>query len=552
MKNLLKFFACSAVLLFVAACQKDDEITTFSKQQEEAKMTTISFEEFKQNVNAYNELDRVARHKLEKIRVNDPNGFYYDTKDIVLITYKDLKTYTIPVYGGRERQKTFRNLVIQDKAGRNPHSFLLHYTLTNDDLIKLAENKPIPNLPEKTVLTAPDGGDEEYIFRASDGNCYYYAASFTPNPANSVQIFIEGLGVITAERVECPPDLGFTENDNGGGGDGGDGGDNGGGGIDNGMPINIYIPYPATPDTGPITNPAWPIGGGSPNIPDTPIITVPTTNLLFQRFKNQLPGDDYIWLLYEADQEIRDMIEDLLGNTGGNEYLEREEVANKLVDFMQDEDNEERVEFILDYLEEEDYSDESVALVEEIIDAINEYYELDSTPDDELIDDFTESVLNPEIDEFDEDDDDAGPSCESFNYTSTGSNWQEAAVTNIHFIVAVINPSTGGLSINITLDYPQPVLFGCPKVLNVGNTIITPGIAATVSAKALNRSIGESVSKYGNKPVTNAIVDIYFKSRLKHNFPLYLPGGRVNFNPSNYSVVPTPYQTNALGTGDCD
>ncbi|HYD90713.1 MAG TPA: hypothetical protein VEA37_04400 [Flavobacterium sp.] len=86
----------------------------------------------------------------------------------------------------------------------------------------------------------------------------------------------------------------------------------------------------------------------------------------------------------------------------------------------------------------------------------------------------------------------------------------------------------------------------------MGSTIVTPGIAASTSAQALKRSMGETVSKYGNKPVSNTIIQIYFERKLKYNYPLYLPGGRVNFNSNNYSVVPTPYQTSALGNGDCD
>jgi len=48
------------------------------------------------------------------------------------------------------------------------------------------------------------------------------------------------------------------------------------------------------------------------------------------------------------------------------------------------------------------------------------------------------------------------------------------------------------------------------------------------------------------------LVKLYFESRLKHNYPLYLTGGRLEIHPMNYNVPPTQYQTNAFTTGDCD
>lgn len=141
------------------------------------------------------------------------------------------------------------------------------------------------------------------------------------------------------------------------------------------------------------------------------------------------------------------------------------------------------------------------------------------------------------------------PSCESFDFKSTASNWQESAVKNIHFTVVVLSPN--GAYVNHVVEFANAVLFGMPKNIQIGNTNVTAGVAATVSANILALSMRETVAKYGNKPVSGLIVDLYFESRLKHNFQNSVPGGRVNMHPQNYTVPPTQYQTNAQGTGNC-
>jgi len=146
---------------------------------------------------------------------------------------------------------------------------------------------------------------------------------------------------------------------------------------------------------------------------------------------------------------------------------------------------------------------------------------------------------------------DAPPSCESFNFKNKiGSLWQESAVKNIHFNIVVISPN--GYHFSQIINYPNAILFGAPTNLSVGNTDISAGLAATLSAKAVETSMSETVSMYGNKPVSELTVRLYFEDRLKHNYPLYIPGGRVNFNASGFSGTPTDYKTNMFGTGNCN
>ncbi len=145
----------------------------------------------------------------------------------------------------------------------------------------------------------------------------------------------------------------------------------------------------------------------------------------------------------------------------------------------------------------------------------------------------------------------APPSCQSFNFQNkTGSLWQESAVKNIHFNIVVISPK--GYEFIQIINYPNAILFGVPTNIQIGNTDISSGLAATLSAKAIDVSMSETVKMYGNQPVTELTVRLYFEERLKHNYPLFIPGGRVNFNAATFSGTPTNYITNMFGTGNCN
>ena len=197
------------------------------------------------------------------------------------------------------------------------------------------------------------------------------------------------------------------------------------------------------------------------------------------------------------------------------------------------------------------YPNEAMEFAEELIDLAIEYLNSygNSTENQNFISSIINDILNPENDEVEPEDIDIDPNCESFNFQQTSSNWQESAVTNIRFRVIIVSPD--GLYVNHVVEFPQAVLFGCPINLSIGDTYISPGLAANVSAQALEQAMDETVKKFGNKSVTSMVVELYFKQRLKHNYPLFIPGARVNFNPSSYSVTPSPYQS-SFGNGDCN
>lgn len=141
------------------------------------------------------------------------------------------------------------------------------------------------------------------------------------------------------------------------------------------------------------------------------------------------------------------------------------------------------------------------------------------------------------------------PSCESFNFIKVGSLWQVAMVKNINFRVLGVSPK--GIQILHVLSYPQAVYFGTPTNVKVGSTNITSGIAANTSARALQKSMQEVIDKYGGTDVSDLILDQYFRERLIHNYPLYVPGGRVKFNPTE-NIPATNYKTNTFTAGNCN
>lgn len=145
-----------------------------------------------------------------------------------------------------------------------------------------------------------------------------------------------------------------------------------------------------------------------------------------------------------------------------------------------------------------------------------------------------------------------GPSCKSFNFENTTAFWQEAAVRNIKFTIYLLDYQ--GIKYKYTISFPQPVLFGMPSNFTKGGEI-GPGASAEASANALNNTMSEIAKEYANTYSSENKVERAFMDKLKYNYPLYIPGGRINFNATNYTVSPTEYKTEYktewLGTGNC-
>jgi len=141
------------------------------------------------------------------------------------------------------------------------------------------------------------------------------------------------------------------------------------------------------------------------------------------------------------------------------------------------------------------------------------------------------------------------PSCESFNFTSKpGTIWQESAVKNIYLRIILL--SNNGVEIVHVISFPQPVLFGAPTNVKIGNTDITPGLAANAAALALRTVMNDVNNKFKLTNTSDMIVEQYFRTQLEKEIPLRIPGGRVQFNSST-SLPATEYKTTAIYSSDC-
>lgn len=144
------------------------------------------------------------------------------------------------------------------------------------------------------------------------------------------------------------------------------------------------------------------------------------------------------------------------------------------------------------------------------------------------------------------------PDCASINFIKmAGLPWQEAAVRNINFKIQIIQSLTPLISSIETIVLPQAVSFQMPTNTTIGNTNITPGMAASIVAKAINAAMIETKNYYKAVPATELMVNQFFKKALKDNFELMVPGSRFQLNPIA-TVPPTEYKSNWFFPSNCN
>ncbi|WP_411031667.1 hypothetical protein [Spongiimicrobium sp. 3-5] len=147
---------------------------------------------------------------------------------------------------------------------------------------------------------------------------------------------------------------------------------------------------------------------------------------------------------------------------------------------------------------------------------------------------------------------DIPPSCKSFDFRSTGANWQESSVIGIRFNIFVLQ-IIGGVRVRKkhTILFTQPVKFGLPRKFANGTTIPS-GLAAEIGAKAINHAIDDVISKYHNIVVNStSVLRSDFQSKLKKEFREFSNGGRVNFNDMTSATRATQYRTYGVIPDNC-
>jgi len=365
MKQTFKIICTTmaACLLFLTACQKDDEKQ--ATQQTNAsgiQVSTITFDQFKANSKALQELQKAAGNTTKDI-IDDGKSFFYDDSRVTEIVYGDITTYTFTIYRYDMETDLLENLVIREKSNGETESFILEYTLTQQEIQDIADGKQIRELDRKARFKM-DYDDPYYggVYHRANGTCYIYT-------------WYDEDGIYGVERqkdVKCPEgydDYSIVADGSQGTGNPGNGGGNNGGGGGIVRPVNVSILYPPRPD-GYIQPGSGtpPVGSGGPRPVYTPIITQPIINVFHIMFENSLTPQQKLW--YKGQFLIKQYIIGILWGDLDTAHL-RIAMARKLLDFMMANGNNiPAAKKIMEYLKKNESSPESIEFAEEMLEAI--------------------------------------------------------------------------------------------------------------------------------------------------------------------------------------
>jgi len=113
------------------------------------------------------------------------------------------------------------------------------------------------------------------------------------------------------------------------------------------------------------------------------------------------------------------------------------------------------------------------------------------------------------------------PSCKSFNYRKTSSNWQEAGVKGIYFHIVLL--SNKGIKHKYRASIPH-LYFGAP-LKDRKNRVFESGAVEYASARALNEAMSITARTFANTKAPQSRVDDFFRKEVK-NKSLYLYQGQ--------------------------
>lgn len=507
MKNLFKFFTL-LLLVILSSCEADKEVVEnssstgivarkFSLQSSEGK----SLIKLNRAVKQLKEVD-LGQDVSARIVYDPATGLFFDDENGLYITHDSKTSYTFPVVKSDPDAKV-ENICFSEKEDGNFDVYLVQYEFTKGQYQMLTREQ-LEQSDSKFIEIIKDG----VVSNTARVYCVEVLAlvSYQPAPTHQGEltgsfgnqgggeawVTIASACIYTQDHITgaggtTPPAAG--QHNNGSGGAGG--------------PDTTVTPTP------------------TPIPPNEPSIITGTVIDDSDSFENSSVVEMYQSFVYSLTPESFAIL-------NANPQLTNYLLANNC-------------------------SSQSVEEVTNIIQAVQQYQvEFGVNPEtQEVVDDFLDSIFDDSVnpDTIDALPLDVPPSCESFNFTQVGTaNWQRAAVKNIHFNIVLLSPN--GVFVSHAISYPNPILFGGPKTLTVGNTPISPGLAATLSARALSRAMKETVNEFGNKPVNEMIVESFFEKRLKHHMDFSYPGSKVQIHPQDYPT-PTQYQTNLFGTGDC-
>ncbi|WP_298122172.1 hypothetical protein [Flavobacterium sp.] len=318
------------ISLFFLGCETQEQVLSSS---ENFKKYQINFDEFNIDKNAKSALDQIKEEQIQnrqaksgdaqqKIMYNKEFDFYIDTEKIVVVENSNYRQYTFPIYRTRENVK-LENLVIKSKNNEPFKAYTIKYTLT------ALEKEIISNGGYVDVSDDTEISTLSKFAQLEDGTCWETV---------TVTSQATGWDDETWQQVPCPGSL------SGGGGSGYIPNFNTGNGGIGSFPIG---------DTSGNGGGFQTSGGGSySNI--NYIVATPTASLeqtQIKNFMNSLTDEQHDFLYPEID----------LNNLSQND--------NSTADS------------VIEYLNENDFSEESQDYVEEWIDYVIANYTEDNIED---------------------------------------------------------------------------------------------------------------------------------------------------------------------------
>lgn len=336
------------------SCHTDDDQTTVNSVKGGTVFKTISFSEFKTNETALNELEKTSLERGLSKKINDTiNGFYYDDTQIIVAEYDNIKTYTFSIYRNKPTtDAVIENLVIR-VSPENVRSYIFQYTFTDADITNVEQNLSVTDLHQKTFVTHANGNPTG-IYRRADGTCWI-PTYWGPNGEHDGTTWWEL--TVNCPSDEKPINQTLINPDNPGSGGGG------GGSCTSG---NIVTIIPEVPGLGPSQpgRPRFYPGGGE----DEPVVTTPIINLGLQYFNGLKKRDRDAYDYLVTHPEIKDKIISFLG-INRTYYIDKKILVDKIIEFaIDDEDNEDIVLQILEYIEKYGDLEESLETAIKLID----------------------------------------------------------------------------------------------------------------------------------------------------------------------------------------
>lgn len=129
------------------------------------------------------------------------------------------------------------------------------------------------------------------------------------------------------------------------------------------------------------------------------------------------------------------------------------------------------------------------------------------------------------------------PDCKSFNYVTTGSNWQESNIKGIYFHVWITRTVPPYAEYKYTVRVHEAINFGAPLEDRYGNEL-DPGTLASASANALHSAMKETINQFDAAALNDpSAIERFFKEQIRRDFPLHIIGGRAT--PNTTSNLPS-------------